>query len=209
MKWHKFDVFKHIMAALNGVPSMKLHVRLAAMLHDVGKPGCRTENNGVVHFYGHDNVSASMARVRLAELGFSNDIINKTSTLIANHMYELDFNKTITPKMVRRLIGRVGEGLIKDLVDLRIGDRIGSGKPCLTMGKVAKFIQLIEEEMSEPLYDRKHLAINGDTLIELGYKPSEEFKHMLDYLLERVMEDPSLNNRGALVNIIQNEYRRS
>lgn len=202
-KWHELDVFNHIMAALNSVPSTKLHVRLAALFHDIGKPGTYTNDNGEVHFYGHDIEGARIAEVVLNRWKAPNDLIHKVVTLVRNHMFTAGFD--FTPKATRRLIAKVGENLIYDLIDLRIGDRIASGKPLLAMGKIGNLKRLVEAELADPAFSIRNLNINGNQIMqELDIPPGPKVGEILQALLEQVMDDPSLNATNTLLNIAQN-----
>ena len=207
-KWHINNVFEHIMSALDSVPSTKLHVRLAALFHDIGKPiTMNKEKDGNIHFYGHDLKSKLIASKTLRERwkGCPEDITKKVETLVENHMFELMYNGLSKPA-IRRLIARVGEDLIYDLIDLRIGDRIGCGMPGIPMGKVGYLKREVEEEMKNPLTSIKHLQINGETLIKMGYKPGPKFKMMLEWAMEEVIQDPSKNNTNDLMKSIKANF---
>jgi putative nucleotidyltransferase with HDIG domain len=201
-KFHIHDAFDHTMVCLDAVPTMKLTVRLAALLHDIGKaPTARySEEKGRVQFLGHENVGAHMAREVLEGLRAPKEVQRAVVRLVRCHMFSSRFN--LAPSAVRRLLRRVGRENIFDLVDLRVGDRIASGKANLTMGKVGALRKRIEEELAEPVFDRKNLAINGSDLVEaLGIAPGPEIGRLLGLLLEVVIEDPERNTREGLLEL--------
>jgi putative nucleotidyltransferase with HDIG domain len=123
-----------------------LSVRLAALLHDIGKPATRewSEEKNDWTFYGHDMVGARMAKKILSELRFSKEMITKVESLIRWHMFFSDPD-AITLAAVRRLIARVGPENMDDLINLRVCDRIGTGRPKAHPFRLRKYMSMIEE----------------------------------------------------------------
>jgi putative nucleotidyltransferase with HDIG domain len=198
MKFHKMDVFEHTMVVLDGVPTTKLHVRLAALFHDLGKVKTRKVINGEIHFFGHEVVGARLAGEVLNDRFHAPAALTEqVVSLVKNHMFPADWK--LSSCTVRRLISRVGESLIRDLIVLRIGDRLGSGKAMLSMGKIGKLMDMVELELANPIFSLKNLAINGQDLIELGMSPGPEFSRILLALLEQVKENPELNNKELML----------
>jgi len=201
-KHHNLDVFNHIMHAVDSVPSAKLKTRIAALFHDIAKPQTKSVVNGEIHFYRHEFVAEPMIDNIMKRLCAPTDLTEDVKKLVVCHMFPSD----LTPSAVRRLIKRVGQDLIYDLIDLRMGDRIASGKRFLGFGKVGKLRQMVDEELAEPSFSLQHLAIKGQDLIGLGLKPGPMFSKILNNLLERVMEDPSLNDKEKLTDIVKKEF---
>ena len=203
-KFHSLDVFDHIMATLDSVPTLKLNIRLAALLHDIGKPDTLfIDSAGIPHFHSHEDVGADIAEKILLRWKAPKSLIENVCCLIREHMFELKFD--ITPKAIRRLLARVDKASIFDLLDLRMGDRIASGKPLLPMGKVGKFRALIDAELADPAFSIKDLKISGHDIIALGIKPGPKIGEILSRLLERVMDNPEINTKEQLFSIVQKE----
>lgn len=203
-KFHNQDVFGHIMAAVDSTPSTKLKVRLAALFHDIAKPQTRTEIDGAIHFYQHEHVAIPVVKRILRRLRAPEDVVEDVARLVGNHMFEATFD--MSRRAIRRLIRRVGEELIYDLIDLRVGDRIASGKPFLGMGRVGRLREIVAKELAEPVFDLKHLKLDGHDLIEMDFKPGPQFKEILRDLLEQVMDDPGLNEKDKLKEIVREKY---
>lgn len=151
-----------------------------------------------MHFLQHEFKAVPIIKQVMGRMRAPKDLMEQVIKLVANHMFPLGFGE-ITPKAVRRMIARVGEDLIYDLVDLRFGDRIASGKALLSMGKVGKLKELIEEELADPAFSLKNLTISGHDLIELGMKPGPQMGKILNTLLEAVMDDKGLNEKSILL----------
>ena len=197
---HSFDVFEHLMRALQHAADQKwsLDVRLAALLHDVGKPATRvwSEEKKDWTFYGHDVVSAKMAKKILTDLRFPKEIIEKVSTLVRLHMFFSDPDQ-ITLSAVRRVISRVGKDNITDLLNLRVCDRIGTGRPKSHPFRLRKYMSMVDEAMRDPV-SVSMLKIDGAKIIEMGEKPGPRIGFMLHALLEEVLDDPAKNTEEYL-----------
>ena len=122
--FHCYDVFTHSLYACDAAPRDSLILRLAALLHDVGKPRVRAvEPDGRPTFYTHDQLSAEMTVGILTRLKLPNAVVKDVSHLVAHHMF--NYQEEWSDAAVRRLIARVGEGSIKDIIALRRADQIG------------------------------------------------------------------------------------
>lgn len=198
---HAFDVWTHLMktlehAAKKGWP---LHIRLAALLHDISKPETRrwSDEKGDWTFYGHDVVGARVTEKILKNLKYPNEIVDKVAKLVRWHMFFSDTEK-ITLSAVRRLVANVGKENVWDLMNVRICDRIGTGRPKESPYRLRKYHSMIEEAMRDPV-SVAMLAINGARVIEVtGEKPGPKIGHILHALLEEVLEDPKKNNAETL-----------
>ncbi|NLV88673.1 MAG: CCA tRNA nucleotidyltransferase [Tissierellia bacterium] len=203
---HEMDVFEHTMCVIDRVEPI-LHLRLAALFHDIGKPHTLTiDEKGIGHFYGHDKLGAKMAKTILKKLKASNEIVEKVSLLIDRHMTQ---HANLKAKGLKRLLDRMGEEEIFTLLKLQKADRSCSNRD-------AKIDDLIEREekikeildKKEP-YSKKHLAIKGDDLIKLGYNEGKRIGEILDYLLKRVLENPDLNEKEKLIQIAKEQFEIS
>ncbi len=197
---HSFDVFEHLMRALQYAADQKwsLDVRLAALLHDVGKPATRlwSDEKKDWTFHGHDVVSAKMAKRILTDLRFPKETIEKVSKLVRLHMFFSDPDQ-ITLSAVRRVISKVGTEHITDLLNLRVCDRIGTGRPKAHPFRLRKYMSMIDEAMRDPV-SVAMLKIDGSKLIEIGEKPSPRIGWILHALLEEVLDEPAKNTEEYL-----------
>ncbi|MCK4891588.1 MAG: HD domain-containing protein, partial [Candidatus Pacebacteria bacterium] len=141
---HIYTIYEHCVLSLKHCPSKKLEVRLASLFHDIAKPQTKAGTGPDSTFYNHDFVGAKFAKKILTRLKFSNKIIEKVSLLVKNHMFYYNVDE-VSEAGVRRLIKRTGKENLKDLMDLRIADRLGSGVPKAKPYKLRHLEYLIEK----------------------------------------------------------------
>ena len=199
---HRYDVLEHSIRTLahSGVKKFRLEVRLAALLHDIGKPKTREwhEERKDWSFHAHEVVGARMVRKILQRLKFSKDVVATVTLFVRWHMFFSDPDK-VSLSGVRRMIARVGEQHIWDLIDLRVCDRIGTGRPKEQPYRLRKYIAFVEEVLREPVTPGS-LAIDGSVLMrELDLQPGPHIGHILHILLAEVLDDPSGNAVDALL----------
>lgn len=150
---HDKDVYGHILSVVENVPN-KLELRLAALLHDIGKPRCFSiGDNGQGHFYGHQKISADMTKDILKRLKFDNKTIDKVDKLVYNHMTR--YNKLRTPN-IKKFINKVGIDNLDDLFELQIADIKGSAKEYHSFDSVLNLKIKCEKILSE----KQPLTIN-------------------------------------------------
>lgn len=193
---HSFDVFEHNLRALQHAADKgwNLEVRLAALLHDVGKPKARrwSDDKHDWTFHGHEVVGARMAKNILEDLKFSRETIERVGNLVRWHMFFSDPDK-ITLSAVRRIIRNVGRENIEALIELRICDRIGTGRPKEQPFRLRKYQAMIAQALRDPI-SVGMLALDGKGLMEAaGEKPGPKIGWVLHALLEEVLDDPKLN----------------
>ncbi len=195
---HIHNIWEHNLMSLKFCPSKKLEVRLASLLHDIAKPQTKRGEGEFSTFYNHDHVGARVAKKILERLRFSNDIIQKVYLLIDNHMFYYDVEE-VGEASVRRLIKKVGLENMKDLIDLRIADRLGSGTPKAKPYKL-RHLEYIIEKVSKDAVSVKMLKINGNDLMKnLKIAPGPKIGAILDVLLSEVIEDASRNEKEILL----------
>jgi len=197
---HKYDVWEHSLRALQHAAdkNFSLEVRLAALFHDSAKPATKRQEDGKTTFYGHEVVGAKVARETLRKLAFPKEVIEKVEKLIRCHMFFSD-TEQITPSAVRRLINKVSKENIWELVNLRICDRVGTGRPKEEPYRLRKFQSMIEEVIRDPI-SVSMLKIDGNDIIkEFHVEPGPRIGYVLSALLEEVLEDPTRNNKKFLV----------
>jgi len=198
---HRYDVFKHSIMTLkkaSKMPNTNLVVKLAALLHDIGKPRTKQITDKRITFYGHQVVGAKMARKVLERLKFSKEIIEEVYKIILNHMFFYDVGK-VTESAVRRLIMKMG-GVenMKNLVMVRIADRKGTPVPKEKPYKLRHFEYMIEKVSADPIHVSQ-LKINGNDVMKiLNIAPGPRVGLILNALLAEVLDDPKKNEREIL-----------
>lgn len=194
---HIYTIYKHSILSLKHCPSKKLEVRLASLLHDIAKPQTKRGEGEYATFYNHDHVGAKVAEKILSRLRFSNDVIRKVKLLVDNHMFYYN-PEEVGDSSVRRLIQKVGLENMKDLIDLRIADRLGSGVPKAKPYKL-RHLEYMIDKLSHDAISVKMLKINGNDLMEeLKLKPGPKIGAILDVLLAEVIEDAPKNTKEYL-----------
>jgi len=196
-KHHIYTVFEHSVKSLGFCQSKKLEVRLASLLHDIAKPATRQGQGEKAHFYGHNIRGAYMARDILYRLKYPREIIEKTTHLVRYHMFVYNMGE-VTEAGVRRFLTKVGPENIKDLIELRLADRLGSGCPKAKPYKLRHLEYMIDKVSSDPI-SVKMLKVNGEDVMRiLEIKPSAKIGLILNALLSEVLEKPKLNHKKTL-----------
>ena len=199
---HTKDVWNHSLDALAGCPAPDPIVRLATLLHDVGKPRVKM-NRGKgkeITFYNHEVVGARMVKTVARRLKMSKRDIDLLWLLVRWHMFAYD--PKMTDKAIRRFIRRVGLENINKMMMLRIGDRVGGGSKA-TSWRLRELQQRIGEVLYTPM-QIKDLKINGhDVMKILGIKGGPKVGKVLEKLFDEVMEDSEKNKREYLLKRIK------
>lgn len=194
---HIYTVFKHNLLSLENCPNSEWPVRFAALLHDIGKPKTRKIIDGIATFYNHEYVGAKMVDRIMLRLKFPNEQRERVVNLVKNHMFYYNVGE-VTAASVRRLIVKVGQQNLKDLIDLRIADRLGSGTPKAKPYKLRHLEYMMEKVQNDPV-SVKMLSLKGDDIIKLlNIVPGPKIGAILDVLLSEVIEDPDLNKKDKL-----------
>lgn len=191
---HIYDVFEHCLQALEHATNknFSIDIRLSALFHDIGKPRTRRKGTRKEYtFYGHEVVGARMAEKIMQRMKFPKKNTDLVVNMVRNHMFFSD-TEQITLSAVRRIVQKVGESHIWDLMDIRECDRVGM-KKAEAPYRLRKYHAMIEEVLHDPI-SVKQLAIDGGYMIkELEMKPSPRMGWILNALLEEVLEDPKKN----------------
>lgn len=196
---HIDDVGTHLIKAVDVCPSQDPIVRLATLIHDVGKAPTykKDEKSGLITFYNHEVVGGDMALEMCDRLRLSKKEKDKVYKLVRYHMFTVSENQT--DSAVRRFIRNVGKEYIYDALDLRVADRIGSGAK-LTSWRTELFKKRLEEVQKEP-FAIKDLEIDGnDVMKTLDLKPGPQVGEILEQLFKDVVEGKVKNNRDELLN---------
>lgn len=205
-KYHVYDVGEHIMQTVKYTPK-DIVLRWAALMHDIGKPCCSsTDQNGLIHFYGHHRESGRIAVDLLHRLRMDNDTIRDIAVLVENH----DVRVEPAQPAVKRMMARTGEILFEKLMLLQTADNMAKNTEYFPEKKkrIDKVYQIYKEILAERQpYLISHLAVNGKDLIRMGYKPGREIGDVLKRLMDEVIINPKLNNREYLLRLTK-EYKR-
>jgi putative nucleotidyltransferase with HDIG domain len=198
---HSYDVWEHLLRSLQHAADKgwPLDVRLAALFHDIAKPETKrwSEEKKENTFYGHDVVGAKVTRTALTRLKFPKDTVEKVANLVRWHMFFSD-TEQISLSAVRRMIVNVGKENIWDLMNVRICDRIGTGRPKENPYRLRKYHSMVEEALRDPI-SVGMLKINGEVLMKnLNIMPGPKIGFILHALLEEVLENPTLNTEEYL-----------
>ncbi len=205
-QWHAFDCYRHSLATLDASPPGDVIVRLAALLHDVGKP--RTKDGP--HFYRHEQTGADMARDMLGRLRFSNEVIDGVEHLVRQHMYVGD--PELSDPALRRLIRRIGPGNLDRQFAVRAADIAGSGLPKRDDSNERFQARVYAEVAREPAFYVADLRISGSDVIAAmirkglappGFAGDARVGEALRELFEQVTEQPERNEPGTLLTMLE------
>lgn len=197
---HKLNVFNHSLESLKNCPSCDPIVRLATLIHDLGKPAVGREKDGKITFYNHEVVGGRLAKKISQRLRLSSKESEKLWLLVRYHMFSYD--PKMTDKAIRRFILRVGKENINDMMMLRIGDRLGGGSKA-TSWRLREFQERIGKLFYTPM-QIKDLKINGNEVMDiLKIKAGPKIGEILKKLFEEVLEDSSKNKRRYLIKRIK------
>jgi tRNA nucleotidyltransferase/poly(A) polymerase len=205
---HRFDVFTHSILSCDGVRAPDLGLRLAALLHDIGKPAVLSlGEDGLPRFYGHETESARLAGAIMLRLKLPTAVIKRVTHLIGRHMFS--YTPDWTDAAVRRFIIRAGRENLEDLFTLRMADSYGMTglppDPHSLEGLRARVAAVLEQEDALSLKD---LKLSGEDIkTALSLSPGPRVGTILNFLLESVVEDPALNERQKLLTLAENFYR--
>jgi tRNA nucleotidyltransferase (CCA-adding enzyme) len=192
------DLWDHTLRAVDAAPVERPIVRLAALLHDIGKPATLADG----HFHHHEVVGAAQAVELLGRLRFPRATIDTIEVLVRQHMFSVD--PDATGAAIRRFIKRVGREHVDALLELRRADDIGSGRPGDSRSLIAFRARIDEELATEAALDRYALKIDGtDLMRDLGLEPGPRLGRILEELVELVIADPALNEAPTLLLLAQ------
>ncbi len=192
------DLWDHTARTVDAAPRESPVVRLASLVHDIGKPATAADG----HFIGHDAVGGDLADALLGRLHFPKTVIERVGLLVRNHMFSYESSWSDTA--VRRLLGRIGESALGELLVLRAADNVGSGLPADAGGLDELRARVTEQIQAKAVLDRAGLVIDGNDLIEeLGASQGPVLGSILDRLVEVVLNDPTRNDRPTLLLLAQ------
>jgi tRNA nucleotidyltransferase (CCA-adding enzyme) len=195
-------VYEHTLRAVDAAPAERPLVRLAALLHDIGKPRTRADVDGEGTFYNHQRVGAEMTREILDRLRFSRTDRDRVSHLVDEHMFH--YTPEWSDGAVRRFVRRVGTEAMDDLILLREADIAARGVASDDGAMLGELRERIDAVVARrEALTVQDLAVQGeDVMRALGTGPGPEVGRALNALLERVLEDPGLNDRERLLALL-------
>lgn len=203
--YHVFTVGKHILCSMNNIEN-NLTLKLTMFFHDIGKPQClTTDSKGIDHFYNHGEASIKIAEKILKRMKYDNKTIDKVLLLVKYHDYEIKHRKQI-----KRLLNFIGEESLRDLLKVKEAD-IKAQNPDFYEARHIELIKAeaeIDEIISEQqCFTIKNLKIDGIDLIQLGIAQGIEIGIILNKLLELVLDDPELNEKVKLIDIVEKRFK--
>lgn len=201
--YHCYDVWTHSAYAVAAAPADEI-LRLTLLLHDVGKPSCFSMGeDGRGHFYGHPAAGEKLTKTILQRLKSDNATLSTVCTLVRVH----DMTMPTTIPGMRRLVGKLGVENVRRLLDVQRADHAAHSDFDHASGValIRDAAELLEDVLEmEPAFTVKDLAINGNTLMQLGMKPGPAMKQVLESLLTAVQEGELKNEKEALVTAAKN-----
>ena len=204
-KYHQYDIYEHISHAVSNYTGNDISVKLALLLHDIGKPQCYTEDKKGGHFYGHELPSQDLARCALDRLRFDNKTKSEVLDLVLYH----DFVIESTPKTIKRWLYKIGESRLRQLIDVKKAD-ISAHKVGTFEERLAKcdiLLTIIDDVIEEQqCFSIKDLAINGNDIIRLGIPEGVKIGKILRSLLDKVINNELVNETEVLKRwVLENE----
>jgi putative nucleotidyltransferase with HDIG domain len=162
------------MYALDSVPlnhSNTLLLRTSALLHDIGKPATEVYTDTGMHFYNHENVGAFVAEKILMQWGYPSSTIETVVLLIKNHLFDASFRKS--EASVKKLVAKVGENNIHNLLDLRMADRMGCGRPDISMKPVDILRSKVNKLLAKSSPDKIKIKLSNSQIESIIKKTTD------------------------------------
>lgn len=195
--YHCHDVWTHSAYAVAAAPADEI-LRLTMLLHDVGKPSCFSMgDDGRGHFYGHPAAGEQLTKTILQRLKSDNATLSTVCTLVRVH----DMTMPTTVPGMRRLVGKLGVENVRRLLDVQRADHAAHSDYDHASGAtlIRDAAELLEDVLEmEPAFTVKDLAINGNTLMQLGMSPGPAMRQVLETLLAAVQEGNLKNESETL-----------
>lgn len=193
--WHIYDVLTHTAVVVEKTPPV-LHLRLTALLHDTGKVHTFTiDENGVGHFYGHNEKSAEIAQEYLTKYKYDNFTKNRVYKLVSIHDTPIDPDRVL----IKKRINRIGKDCFFDLLKIKRADNLAQNPKKVRLDIIDEIENIANDVINESCFSLNTLAINGGDLIKAGHTIGKNLGVILDTLLSEVIEERVPNEREALL----------
>lgn len=207
-KYHKHDIYQHILAVVDNCADQDFLIRMAALLHDIGKPVSYHEDDlGYGHFYGHPEISFQLSQKILTEnFRLTTQEVNHILALVKNHDISVPNEKTF-----RRAVNKLGIDIVKDWIPLHKADMMDhtftirgeDAKECET--RLLSYVKTFEN--SDVCVEKNKLAIDGNDIMNILHcKPGKKIGEILSYLLSKVMDEELENNKHSLEQAVIDGY---
>jgi len=197
--FHEYDVLNHTLHSIEHAQK-SVHIRLAMLFHDIGKPNCYTEVDEIGHFYGHPKISSEIAENVLKRLKYDNETIKTVCDLIKYHDINCESEKSI-----KRLLNKIGKVRFEQLLEVKRADTMAQSEyaKSLKLPILQEIKQLFDKILiKEQCFTLNDLAINGNDLIELGISEGVKIGEILNLLLEQVIDENVENNKETLISLL-------
>ena len=203
-KHHIYECYEHYIRSLDfaAKKDFSMHVRLASLFHDIGKPKAKRGKGEDATFYNHEIIGAKMTLEILNRLKFPKKDIEKIAKLVRYHLFYYT-PEEVGESSVRRLVRQVGPENMKELLEVRMADRIGSGVPKAEPYKLRHLKYVIEKVSQDPISAKMLKTTGNDVMKILKIKPGPKVGQILDILLGYILENPKKNTRKFLENEIK------
>lgn len=196
--YHIYDVYDHIAHAVANYHGDDISIKMALLLHDIGKPECYTEDENGGHFHGHSVPSARIAKDVMERLRFDNKTKNETVDLVLYH--DSDIYPGI--RSVKRWLNRIGPEMLDQLLKVRDADV----KAHSNINKISRlsnilYVRRVMKDIiaKEQCFSLKDLAVNGNDILSLGVDEGPMVGKMLNYLLDQVLDGIAVNEHNSLL----------
>lgn len=199
-KYHEFDVYNHILHAVDSYTGDDIIVKLSLIFHDIGKPDCYSEDENGGHFIGHGMVSSDKVNEILKRLRFDNETVKSVTELVLYH------DSTIEPtnKTIKRWLNKIGEKQFRRLLEIRTADMLAhsSVNRESRLDKQKQLYELLDVIVAEEqCFNLKDLAVGGKDLMDIGYKQGKQLGAALQGLLDCVLENEVENEKEKLLQL--------
>jgi len=194
---HNLDVWQHTIKSIANAPPGPVS-RLTMLLHDIGKPVCYTETDGIGHFYGHQKISADMARIILRRLKYDNETVETVTKLIYHH----DADIQPVGKHIKRWLNRLGEDTLRMLLEIKRADTMAHAEEVhrQRFEVLDEAKKSVDEVISQQqCFSIKDMAITGRDLIAIGITQGPEIGRALSTLLDMILDEEIPNDRKTLI----------
>ena len=198
--YHCYDVYTHTLVSIE-MAAKDLVVRLAMLFHDIAKPGCYSQKDGITHFFGHPKIGADITGKILARLKYDNDTKRAIRTLLLYHDTEI----LPVSKNIKRWLNRIGEKRLRQLIEVKRADAMAQSEQ-YRQGKLDNLSgvsELIDEIIEQQqCFSLQGLAITGKEIIEAGVPQGPQVGRMLKSLVNMVIDEKVENRKEELMNIV-------
>jgi len=209
-KHHIYECYEHALFSLRyaAQKDFNFHVRMAALLHDIGKPRSKRGEGENATFYNHEVIGARMAAQILERLRFSQKDAEKITKLVRYHLFYYNVDE-VTESSVRRLVRQVGPEDMAELLQVRMCDRVGSGVPKAEPYKLRHLKYVIDKVSQDPISVKMLKVTGNDVMKKCDILPGPKVGQILDILLESVLNDPKKNKMSHLIKEMSHLYQLS